>query len=153
MQDPKKKNKQLVVSVGLIERDSKFLLTRRVSPNHLKWHHRWELPGGKIDPGEVPVEALSREIYEETFLKIIQPRLLGVYTHHWEVQEGTQQTFILLYHCQAPEGEVLLNPSENDAHCWCSIDEIMKKEDLLDGTVTMLEELFLDKNSSNLPIT
>lgn len=143
MQDTKITNKQLVVSVGLIERNSKFLLTKRVSPNYSKWHQRWQLPGGKIDPGEEPVEALCREIYEETSLKIIQPRLLGVYTHHWEVHEGTQQTFILLYHCLAPEGEVLLDPSENDDYCWCSIDEVINKQDLLDGTVTMLEELFV----------
>ena len=117
------KHKQLVVSVGLIERDARFLLTRRVSPNHANWHLRWEFPGGKICPGETPTEALCREIYEETSLKIIQPKLLGVHTHHWEIPDGVQQTFILFYHCHSPEGEVLLNLSENDAYCWNTLEE------------------------------
>ena len=137
------KHKQLVASVGLVERDAKFLLTRRVSPKHANWHHRWEFPGGKIAPGETPEEALYREIYEETSLKVIQPKLLGVHTQHWEIFNGIQQTFILFYHCYSHEGEVLLNPFENNAYCWNTLEEIVAKEDLLDGILTMLKTLFL----------
>ncbi len=139
-------NKQLIVSVGLIERDSKFLLTRRVSPLHPQWHHRWELPGGKIYPEETPETALRREVFEETNLKIEKLRLLGIYTQYWKMPTGTQQTFIVLYHCFAFPGEVILNPEENDAFSWENMEEIMQKKNLLDGISDMLKNLFLKNN-------
>jgi mutator protein MutT len=135
-------HRQLVVSVGIVERSGTFLLIRRVAPHHERWHLRWEFPGGKIAPGETPLEALHREVYEETSLKITEPKLLGVHTHNWEIPNGVQQTFILLYHCHSHEGDVVLNPAENDAYCWSTLEEIAAKEGLLDGILTMLDRFW-----------
>jgi 8-oxo-dGTP pyrophosphatase MutT (NUDIX family) len=44
---------------------------------------RWTLPGGGIDPGESPVEALHRELWEESGQVVTAPRLLEVLTSHW----------------------------------------------------------------------
>lgn len=38
-----------------------------------------QLPGGGIDPGEHPIQALHREVFEETGWHIGQPRKLGVF--------------------------------------------------------------------------
>lgn len=38
-----------------------------------------QLPGGGVDPGESPVQALIREVYEETGWKIARPVRLGAY--------------------------------------------------------------------------
>lgn len=46
------------------------------------------LPGGGIDPGETPLRALHREVYEETGWRIGSPRFFGVFTRHdWLVEE------------------------------------------------------------------
>ena len=59
---------------ALLERGGRILLT----------HQAWpvpevQLPGGGIDPGESPLAALHREVFEETGWRIAAPRRLGAY--------------------------------------------------------------------------
>jgi 8-oxo-dGTP diphosphatase len=53
----------VVVTAAVIERDGRFLVTRRLEGTHLEG--LWEFPGGKIQEGESLVDGLSREIFEE----------------------------------------------------------------------------------------
>lgn len=135
---------QLIVVVALIERDNKILIVRRQDSKHAQWHHKWGFPGGKIELHETPVDALKREVKEETGLTIDSERLLGVSTQHWDTPKGIQQTFILLYHCIDLGGEVHLNEKENDAYIWEKPDAIILRSDFLDGNVKMFQELFLN---------
>jgi 8-oxo-dGTP diphosphatase len=52
-----------IVVAGILERDGKTLICRRRAdgPHPLKW----EFPGGKVEPGESPGQALTRELREE----------------------------------------------------------------------------------------
>lgn len=52
----------------------KFLLTLQTQPKH-----DVQLPGGGIDPGESPLQALHREVIEESGWRIAKPRKLGVF--------------------------------------------------------------------------
>lgn len=53
----------VVVAAAVIERDDRFLLTRRQRGVHLEGY--WEFPGGKCEPGETYAACLVREIREE----------------------------------------------------------------------------------------
>lgn len=48
---------------AVIERDGRFLVTRRLEGTHLPGY--WEFPGGKCDPGETHEVCLARELREE----------------------------------------------------------------------------------------
>ena len=51
------------VVAAVVVRDGRVLLCQRHDGEHLPL--KWEFPGGKIDPGERPEEALRRELLEE----------------------------------------------------------------------------------------
>jgi mutator protein MutT len=68
---------RLVLTPGVtaIIRDAegRVLLQRRAEDG------RWGLPGGAIEPGEAPAQALVREVWEETGLRVRPERLLGAF--------------------------------------------------------------------------
>ena len=63
----------LVVAVALIDIDDRVLIARR--PEGKALAGLWEFPGGKIDPGERPEEALIRECREELGITVKEPCL------------------------------------------------------------------------------
>ncbi|WP_376876378.1 NUDIX domain-containing protein [Albirhodobacter sp. R86504] len=59
---------------AILIRDGDVLLTHQALPEP-----EFQLPGGGIDPGESAIQALHREVYEETGWAIAQPQRLGAY--------------------------------------------------------------------------
>lgn len=60
------RQKSVMAVIGLAVRsDGSFLLTQRNQPKVPIWHHKWNIPGGGIEWGETPEEALKREFMEE----------------------------------------------------------------------------------------
>lgn len=57
---------------AILPRNGKLLLTWQEEPKP-----EMQLPGGGIDPGESPLQALHREVFEETGWRIAAPRRLG----------------------------------------------------------------------------
>ena len=46
--------------------------------------HAWTLPGGGMEPGESPIEALKREVREESGYQVEAGGLVGVYSMPWK---------------------------------------------------------------------
>ncbi len=59
---------------AILPRNGQLLLTYQGAP-----HCEIQLPGGGIDPGESPLQALHREVFEETGWRIANPRRLGIF--------------------------------------------------------------------------
>ena len=54
---------------------------------------KWTFPGGTIEKGESPEQAVIREVEEEVGLKISQPRYLGNFLSTWEHARDTIHCF------------------------------------------------------------
>lgn len=76
-------SKQFIdVAAGLIlTPDGQLLLAQRPGDKH--WSGWWELPGGKIEPGESPAQALARELNEELGIDVTHSTPWVTYTHEY----------------------------------------------------------------------
>jgi len=69
----------VVVAAAIVERDGRFLLTRRLQGTHLAG--AWEFPGGKCEPGESLEACLERELMEELAVECVVGRSILVTRH------------------------------------------------------------------------
>jgi 8-oxo-dGTP diphosphatase len=115
------------VVIAVIRRGNKYLLTRRVDleADEKKFGpYVWNLPGGGIQFGETPEEALIREMKEEIGvdieIKSLLPKLFSETRARW-------QGIFLCYMCviKDDESKIVLN-EEADQFGWFTTDEVMK---------------------------
>lgn len=104
------------VVAAVIIKDGQLFATQRGYGNYKDW---WEFPGGKIEPGETPQEALRREIREELDTIVSVGELL--YTVEYDYPEF--HLSMQCYLCTIVSGELTL--LEHEASRWLSKDELL----------------------------
>lgn len=104
--------------VGAVIRDGgRVLLAQR--PEGKAQAGLWEFPGGKIEPGETPAEALARECREELAVAIEEPRLLASVVHHYP--EKTVR--LVLMECRLAPGFAPV-PQEHQQVAWVAPEQL-----------------------------
>jgi 8-oxo-dGTP diphosphatase len=71
----------LVVAAGVLVDDGKVLLTQRKPGTHQAL--TWEFPGGKVEEGEDPRDALARELKEEIGIRAVVGDVIDVTFHRY----------------------------------------------------------------------
>lgn len=117
--------KTIEVVAAIIVRDGKIFATRR---GYGKWQGWWEFPGGKIEAGESPEDALVREIREELDAEIAVGDL--VETVEWDYPDFhlTMHCFLCSLlsesvHLNEHEAAAWLTPETLDSVRWLPADE------------------------------
>lgn len=126
----------------LVVRDDQFLIELRVKKGS-GFYGQYRIPGGEIEPGEMPVEAAFREATEE--IGIMPKRLVYLDTFN-EVSLNNQ--FMRLHGFVIPEfaGEVRQMEPNKSILIWMSPKEACQKVLLASGRLTLnLTEDFLSR--------
>jgi 8-oxo-dGTP diphosphatase len=92
------RDRKLVVA-GLVVREGRVLISQRRADQSLPL--QWELPGGKVEPGEAPVAAVARELREELGIEVAVGRIWDVLFHAYPAFD----LVMLVYTCRLVAGE------------------------------------------------
>lgn len=105
-----------VVAAVIRDTDHRVLLTRRPAGSHMGG--LWEFPGGKVDDGEAPRDALVRELREELGLEVRVEEPITFAVH----EEPGLRILLLFYAVQIVDG--VPNGLEGQAVEWVSVTDL-----------------------------
>ncbi len=125
--------KTLIVVAGVLCREGKLLIGQRM-PND-RHGLKWEFPGGKVEPGETPKEALVRELREELGVECTIGRELARYEH---VTKGKGPLLLLFMQVERCEGEPHAEAFEQIK--W-EMPAVLVEYDFLDGDLDIVRRL------------
>lgn len=107
---------------AFIVNDSKLLIVRR-SADDVQQPDKWEIPGGRLEPGEDPVLGLKREIMEEAGIDVEVLHPFSV--RHFTRADG-QIVTLIIFLCRALSPEVKLS-REHPAFEWVPLEKCKDK--------------------------
>ena len=111
----KSEKKRIQVVAAIIRRDNEIFATQRGYGDYKDW---WEFPGGKVERGETPEQALAREIREELAAEIT----VGDYLTTVEYDYPEFHLSMACYWCSVKEGRLTL--LEHEAARWLPLDHL-----------------------------
>ena len=115
MTEESEKMKQIEVVAAIIRKGDKIFATQR---GYGEWKDWWEFPGGKMEEGESPEEALVREIREELSTEISVEELLCTVEYDYPKFHLTMHC----YWCSLVTEALHLN--EHEAARWLANEEL-----------------------------
>lgn len=128
--------KELRVTASLIRYQGRILIAQR--QNFGRFANKWEFPGGKIDPGETPPQALRRELEEELGIRVEIGGLYSETLYRYEFGRIRQYTYWVEL-SELPDG---LQLHEHQAIAWVTPDELSQYE-FAGADCAVLERLIL----------
>lgn len=125
--------KSITVVAAVVEWGGKILCMQRGLSPYVYTSYHWEFPGGKIEPGESPQQALHRELLEELAMDVEVGQHISTISHSYPDFHIT----LMFYHCTPKcAHDVAINPCndtnnypklvllEHNDYCWLRPDQL-----------------------------
>lgn len=122
--------KTIKVVAAIIKKENQIMIAQRLKG---EFAGEWEFPGGKIEAGETPEEALKREIMEEMELDIEVKDYLMTAEYDYSTFHLSMDCFM----CELKNEEMHLH--DHTAIKWIPIDEDIKNIDWVPADVQVFE--------------
>ena len=124
------KHKQIEVVAAIIRKGDKIFATQR---GYGEWKDWWEFPGGKMEDGESPEEALVREIREELSAEISVAEFLCTVEYDYPQFHLTMHCFLCSLmtdsmHLNEHEAARWLKGNELDSVKWLPADKMVVEQ-------------------------
>ena len=129
-----------VAAYGLVLQENRILLCR-ISDQLPRLAGQWTLPGGGIEFRERPVDAMVREVREETGLVVADSGLAGVDSNTVDVRDAEYHAIRIIYHTSIISGALANEVDGTTDLCqWWSLDDVkrIKLVDLAEAGIGML---------------
>jgi 8-oxo-dGTP diphosphatase len=124
------------VAAAIIEKGQMVLIGKRAA--HKDFAGYWELPGGKIEPGETDENCIERELYEELKIKVTIRGFIAEQYHDY----GNVKILLKVYLCNLIEGEFIL--TDHDDVRWVPKDKLLSF-DLVPADISIIQK-YINKN-------
>lgn len=141
-----KENFQVAVKAIIFAKGRYLLLYK--SENEDVSPMEWDIPGGRLKYGENPVEALNREVREETGIDITGKKIFSLKA--WSIQKSKFQLIGIDFLCVLGSIQKFILCEEHLLAQWMRKEEILKNKNIpnwLKETVKLAEKIdFFEKN-------
>ncbi|GAA1234409.1 NUDIX domain-containing protein [Prauserella halophila] len=105
---------RVIVGAAIVD-DGRLLVGQRAHPDDVAG--LWELPGGRVEPGESESDALVRECSEELGVEVTVGERVG---SDVPLPGGA----VLRIHSAVLRGDAVVQAVEHKALCWVGVDEV-----------------------------
>lgn len=126
---------------GVVIRDNTVLLARHT---YGSGKGLYIVPGGYVEYGEMPQDAVKREVFEETGITVEPKNIIGI--------RFNEKDWYVAFSAEYVSGEATSDRDENDAVVWMDIAEALEREDVPDLTKQLIRcAMEAEKGLRSLP--
>jgi len=126
----------IILVSGILNNTKGEILLIKRSKNNKSFKGFWQLPEGKIQPGEQPIEALARELNEELSCQLISAQPVAASAAI--VPFGGKIYHLVRIAFKVKKKGTTILSEEHTSYQWISIEKAVKMLNLVDGTKEIL---------------